>query len=240
MTARIFTSALFAGLVAGLIAVLLQWSLMENLILEGEEYETGNKSHFGGVLVINDALEAAGEPTAVEAEEPEDLFSRFSLAFFAVFVTFVGWALMMVAGFAMAERVGQRIRVKDALLWGIAGFAAIHIMPGIGLPPELPGTPAADLEERQLWWLTTALFSILAFALMAYGRKPIYIIIGIALLIAPHIIGAPHMDGYAGVAPPDLAGEYVARSYAVAFIDWVVLGLAAGYFWNRGAVSKAA
>ena len=61
MTTRLFTSALFAGLIAGLIAVLLQFTLVEPLILEGEEYETGNKSHFGGVLVLNEALEAAGE-----------------------------------------------------------------------------------------------------------------------------------------------------------------------------------
>ncbi len=240
MTTRIFTSALFAGLVAGLIAVLLQWSLMEKIILEGEEYETGNKSHFAGVLVVTDTQPTAAETTATPDVEdaPQDLLRRFSLAFFADFTTFVGWSLMMVAGFAMAERVGQRIQIKDALLWGIAGFAAIHILPGIGLPPELPGTPAADLEERQLWWVTTALFSILAFALIGYGRKPVYIIIGIALLIAPHIIGAPRLDYYGGVAPPELSGEYVARSLAVAFIDWVVLGLAAGYFWNRGTAAQ--
>lgn len=123
--------------------------------------------------------------------------------------------------------------MKDAILWGVAGFGAIHVMTGIGLAPELPGTPAAELELRQLWWMTTAATAIIAFALMAYGRKLLYIVIGLALLIAPHLIGAPRLDGYAGVAPPELSGEYVARSYAVAFIAWVLLGLFAGYFWTR-------
>ncbi|WP_428547262.1 CbtA family protein [Profundibacter sp.] len=246
MTARLFTSALFAGLVAGLIAVLLQWALMEKLILEGEEYETGNKSHFGGVLVINEAQETANpdaaptEDAAPAEDDEESLFTRYSLAFFADFTTFVGWSLMMVAGFALAERFGQRITIKDALIWGGAGFAAIQIMPGIGLAPELPGTPAAELEARQLWWVATAISAALAFALFGYGRTLLYVVIGIALLIAPQLIGAPRLDGYAGVAPPELAGEYVARSYAVAFIDWIVLGLAAGYFWNRGADTQNA
>jgi len=245
VTTRLFTSALFAGLIAGLIAVLLQWSLMENLILEGEEYETGNKSHFGGVLVINEAQEAASPDTAqakdpAPAEDEESLFTRYSLAFFADFTTFVGWALLMVAGFALVERFGQRITIKDAIIWGVAGFAAIQIMPGIGLAPELPGTPAAELEARQMWWVTTAISSALAFALFGYGRTVLYVAIGIALLIAPHLIGAPRLDGYAGLAPPELAGEYVARSYAVAFISWVVLGLAAGYFWNRGNAAQTA
>ena len=236
MTARLFTSALFAGLVAGLVAVLLQWSIMEKLILEGEAYETGNKNHFAGVLVINEAGEAAGDAVAVEEiEEPENLLKRYSLAFFAAFVTFVGWSLMMTAGFAIAEKFGKRITIKEGLLWGIAGYAAIHMLPSIGLPPELPGTPAAELELRQLWWLSTAAASVLAIALIAYGQSALYVVVGLVLLVAPHLIGAPHMEGYSGVAPPELSGEYVARSLAVGMIAWTALGLAAGYFWNRSA-----
>ncbi len=242
MTTRLFTSALFAGLIAGLIAVLLQWSLVEHLTLEGEEYETGNKTHFGGVLKIN---EAAGEvqittpDETVEAEDGE-LTTRLSLTFFATIVTFIGWSLFMNAGFAVAERFGQIITMKDALLWGIAGFASVHLMTGIGLPPELPGTPAEDIELRQLWWITTAISSALAFALFAYGRTPVFIAVGFALLLAPHLIGAPHLSEYAGLAPPELSGEYVARSLAVGMMSWVVLGLAAGYFWNRGADTQSA
>ncbi|WP_456388075.1 CbtA family protein [Profundibacter sp.] len=242
MTTRLFTSALFAGLVAGLIAVLLQWSIMEKLILEGEEYETGNLNHFAGVLVINEAGEAAGDAVEVEEEEeePENLFKRYSLAFFAAFVVFVGWSLMMTAGFAIAEKFGKRITIKDGLLWGIAGYAAVHMLPSIGLPPELPGTPAAELELRQLWWVSTVIASVLGFALIAYGQSVLYVVIGLALLVAPHLIGAPHMEGYSGVAPPELSGEYVARSLAVGMIAWTALGLAAGYFWNRGATAQTA
>ena len=236
MSTRIFASALFAGLIAGLVAVLLQWSLTERLILEGEEYETGAKSHFAGVLKLNDegeTAEQAAENAPAQEEQEESLATRYALAFFADFTTFVGWALLMVAGFALAEKYGQKITMKDALLWGVAGFGAIHVMTGIGLAPELPGQPAAELELRQMWWITTAATAIIAFALMGYGRKPVYIAIGLALLLAPQLIGAPRLDYYAGVAPPDLAGEYVARSYAVAFLTWLTLGIAAGYFWNR-------
>ncbi len=244
MTARLFTSALFAGLVAGLIAVLLQWSLMESLILEGEAYETGAKIHFAGVPGVSDhahtGTEAADHPhdPVPEAdpveEAPEDLVKRFSLAFFADFTTFVAWSLLLVAGFATAEKYGHRVSVKDGLIWGIAGFAAIHIMPGIGLAPELPGQPAADLQARQLWWAGTALAAVAAFAMLAYGRTALWIAIGLALLIVPQLIGAPRLAEFTGVAPPELSGEYVARSYAVSFMTWIVLGLTAGYFWNRG------
>ncbi|PHQ99904.1 MAG: hypothetical protein COB39_01140 [Marinosulfonomonas sp.] len=235
MTTRLFTSAVFAGLIAGLIAVLLQFTLMQSLILEGEEYETGNKSHFGGVLVINEALEASGEAATEVKEEPENLLKRYSLAFFVQFIVFVGWGLIMVAGFAVADRFGRKVTVKDGLLWGIAGFTAVHMAPAIGLAPELPGTPAAELELRQLWWVTTVIATAMALALFAYGRSALFVGIGLILLVAPHLIGAPRLDGYAGLAPPELSGEYVARSLAVSMAIWAVLGLAAGYFWNRNA-----
>jgi len=242
MTKRLFTSALFAGLIAGLIAVLLQFLLVEPLILEGEEYETGNKSHFGGVLVLNEALEAAGGDAATEPEEeePQNLLKRYSLAFFADFIVFVGWALVMVAGFAVADRFGHKVTLKNGLLWGIGGFVAVHMAPALGLPPELPGTPAAELELRQLWWLTTVIATALALGFFAFGHNVLHIGIGLVLLIAPHLIGAPHLNGYAGLAPPELSGEYVARSLAVSMAIWVVLGLSAGYFWNREASAKSA
>ncbi len=235
MTTRLFTSAVFAGLIAGLIAVLLQFTLVEALILEGEAYEKGNKSHFGGVLVINEALEASGEAAIEIEDEPENLLKRYALTFFADFIVFVGWGLIMVAGFAVADRFDRKVTVKDGLLWGIAGFTAVHMAPAIGLAPELPGTPAAELELRQLWWVTTVIATALALALFAYGRSALFVVAGLALLIAPHLIGAPRLDGYAGLAPPELSGEYVARSLAVSMAIWAVLGLAAGYFWNRHA-----
>lgn len=242
MTTRLFTSALFAGLIAGLIAVLLQWVLVQHLTLEGEEYETGNKTHFSGVLVVNEAAEPVQStiPDEAAVEEDGDMTSRLLFTFFATLVTFIGWSLFMTAGFATVELLGQRVTMKDALLWGIAGFAATHVMTGLGLPPEMPGTPGEDVELRQLWWITTAIASALAFALFAYGRTPLFIVIGLALLLAPHLIGAPHLDGYAGLAPPELSAEYVARSLAVGMISWSVLGLAAGYFWNRDADPKSA
>ncbi len=235
MTLRLFTAALFAGLIAGLVAVVLQGLLMQRLILEAEEYEQGIRTHFAGVpqAAAPQVDPDLGEAPAEEADE--GLVHRYSLAFAADFIIFVAWGLIMVAGFAMAERLGKPITIYAALLWGIAGFAAVHILPGIGLPPELPGIPAADLAARQLWWIATVVASVTGLVLIGYSAwNPFLIGFGVIILALPHLIGAPQLASFSGVAPPELAGEYVARSYAVAFIAWVTLGLAAGYFWTRG------
>ena len=260
MATRLFTSALFAGLTAGLIAALLQFTLMEPLILEGEEYESGALVHFAGVPgstadhhANDDDHHADDDPLAddtdhhandeqnqgVNVDESDNLTTRFGLAFFADFIVFVGWGLFMVAGFSLAENYGHRVTQTNALLWGGAGFIAVHLAPGIGLPPELPGIPAADLQARQIWWIATVLSAVVALALIAYGRGVGFTILGLALLVVPHIIGVPQLDQFTGLAPPELSAEFVARSNAVAMATWLTLGIAAGYFWNRNQASEA-
>lgn len=260
MTSRLFTSALFAGLLAGLIAVLLQFSLMEPLILEGEEYESGAKTHFAGVpsadglsgTEIASHDHAAGTPEAHDhdavsgtesdhgSEPTENLARRYSLAFFADFVGWVGYGLVLVAGFSLADRFGNKITIKDGLLWGIAGFTSFQLAPGLGLSPELPGVPAADLQARQIWWVAAAAATILALALFAYGQGLIYKGLGVVPLLLPHLIGAPHLDEFLGTAPPGLAAEFVTHSYAISMVAWATLGLSAGYFWNRSSLDQTA
>jgi cobalt transporter subunit CbtA len=147
-------------------------------------------------------------------------------------LVYVGYGLMLVAGFALAERSGHRITVRQGLLWGLAGFAAFQLMPAMGLSPELPGTPAADLTARQLWWLATALCTAGALALVGYGKGLPAFGLAILLLALPHLVGAPETDGFAGVAPPELAAAFAARALGVGLIAWAALGWLAAYFWN--------
>lgn len=252
MTAKLFTSALFAGLAAGLVAVLLQFFLIEGLILEAEEYESGAKVHFAAGHADHDATEhVGGQPapadpnaTDVAMNEHDDSgdsnLTRFGLAFSNVFLTFVGWGLLMVAGFAIAERFGKQVTATQGILWGGAAFLSISLLPGIGLPPELPGIPAADLFSRQMWWIGTAIVSGAALALFAYGRGVVPVLAGIALLVAPHLIGAPRLAEFGGIVPPELSAEFAVRSMAESFGGFAVLGIAASWLWNRSPQKTAA
>jgi predicted cobalt transporter CbtA len=57
--------------------------------------------------------------------------------------------------------------------------------------------------------------------------------VGLALLILPHAVGAPHPDALGGSVPPELAGAFVAKSIVVSAIFWSVLGWLAGGFFKR-------
>ena len=67
-------------------------------------------------------------------------------------VTGIGFALVLVAVSEFAGGIGNW---RQGVFWGLAGFAVFTLAPGLGLPPELPAMPAADLCARQIWWIGT-------------------------------------------------------------------------------------
>ncbi len=228
MTKHLVSSAVFAGLVAGLCAAVLQLLFVTPLLLEGELFETGARMHFAaGSAPQSDAggVSLAGQSM------------RHALTLAMDLVTYTGFALLMVAGFALAARRGHEVTLRGGLVWGLAGFLAVQLAPAVGLPPELPGAMAADLVARQIWWVATAASSVAGLALIAFGGDLVKGLAGAGLILLPQLVGAPHLDTYFGIAPPELSAQFATASLGVAAASWTILGLAAAYFWTRPAQS---
>jgi cobalt transporter subunit CbtA len=251
MIRKMLASASFAGVAAGLLAALLHFAFVQKSILLAEEYETGALSHFQSAAPAahdHDAgsaaaghevgghdhagQDAAGHDHGSPGAEPS-AFQRNALTGLFSILVYTAYALILVAGFGLAMAFGRRIGASEGLFWGIAGFAAFQLAPALGLAPELPGTPAADLAARQVWWWGTVLSTATGIALMAFGRGVLHAGLGVALLAAPHLIGAPHLETFSGVAPPELAATFAARVLGVGLAVWAVLGWTAGALWSR-------
>ncbi|MDB5657498.1 MAG: hypothetical protein JWS10_113 [Cypionkella sp.] len=256
MIKHMLTSALIAGFAAGLLAALLHFAFVQKLILLGEEYETGALVHFNGVAVAAHAddhdhatteapaadLAATEAPAATEtdghshehaAAEEGSAFSRNALTSLFFGLAYVGYGLVLVAGYGLAQAFGNVVTLREGLLWGIAGYAAFQLAPAMGLEPELPGTMAADLAARQIWWVGTAICTAGGLALLGYGRGVASVVGAVALLAIPHVIGAPELESYSGVAPPELASTFAARTLGVGLIVWSALGALSGWIWSR-------
>ncbi|SFH97316.1 CbtA family protein [Albimonas pacifica] len=163
---------------------------------------------------------------------PEGLM-RTGLTALTTVLAMVGFGLLLTAGFSLAERLtGARIDLRAGLAWGAAGFAATQLATAVGLPPELPGSAAAELGARQTWWVMAALGTAAGIAVLAYVPGPARWA-GLVLIAAPHLVGAPHPDQMWGVVPPELAGIFAARVLAVGAVGWLVLGGVAGHLWSR-------
>ncbi|MCB2116475.1 MAG: CbtA family protein [Rhodobacteraceae bacterium] len=234
MIQRMLAGGLIAGFAAGLLAAVLHFAFLQKLILLGEQYETGALVHFENAHADTSA---EGHDHGAEGHahgEPASGATRNALTVLFTALTYASYGLLLAAGFAFAEHLGHRIDPREGLLWGAAGFAVFQLLPSLGLPPELPGAVAADITERQIWYFGTVAASGIGLALIAYGGGIPAAVIGAALLAAPHLVGAPHLDEYAGTVPPELEGQFVARALGVGFITWAVLGALAGRLWSRG------
>ncbi len=61
--------------------------------------------------------------------------------------------------------------------------------------------PAADLMDRQIWWIATAAATAGGLALIAFKGTAVWSMLGVALIAAPHIIGAPQPVSYESPIP---------------------------------------
>lgn len=220
MFQKILTSALLAGFCAGLLAAALQLLFLQPVLLHAELYEGGDLVHFGA-----DAISASPDLPGFSP-----MRDGLSLLFSALI--YVGYGLVLVGAMALANERGVTITARSGLIWGLAGFIAVHFAPAASLPPEVPGVAYTDITLRQIWWWGTVIATAAGLGLIAFGQGWAAWGAAVILLLAPHIIGAPHPEAFTGPVPPELASLYASRTLAVGMAAWAMLGLFAGHFWN--------
>lgn len=231
---RIFASALFAGVLAGLFVSLLQQYTTVPIIVAAESYEGGGEASLpsagtGEQTAHDQGSEEHGAHDHGEGWAPEEGFERIFYTTLSSIVIAAGWGFLLVALMALS---GRELTGREGLAWGIAGFVAAGLAPGLGLPPEVPGSLAAETSDRQIWWVATIAASAAGLWLLLLGKSALLQGLGILLLIAPHAVGAPQPDRFGGPVPPEIAAHFVAASLAVQACFWALLGWLAGTSWN--------
>jgi cobalt transporter subunit CbtA len=145
--------------------------------------------------------------------------------------------IVLATAFALLLAAAMSLRPpadwRAGILWGLAGYAAFFAAPAIGLPPELPGTETAALHERQLWWALAAADTAAGLAMLAFCRPAWLRAAGIAVLLLPHVVGAPHPAAQASSVPPELAGDFVRATWLANAAFWLCLGALVGWL-SRG------
>ncbi|MEQ1789724.1 MAG: CbtA family protein [Rickettsiales bacterium] len=215
---KILLTALIAGFIAGLVSFGIQQVKLSPLILQAETYEKGEH---------NDDHHHDSESWA-----PENGLERNVYSALANIGMGVGFAMMLIGVFVLR---GEKMTTNRGILWGIAGFATFSLAPAFGLPPELPTTMAADLSERQIWWVATAIATAIGIYSLSFSKSTIIKIIAVLILAAPHIIGAPRPP-LGGAVPTELNAAFAAASLGVSVIFWITLGAVSGWFYGRNTI----
>jgi cobalt transporter subunit CbtA len=213
MIGRVLLAALLAGIAAGLFMGVIQHWKLTPLILEAEKYET-----------------AAHDHAAAEAWAPSEGFERTAYTTLTVMVTGAAYAALL-AGIALI--FGIPLTARNGAIWGLMGFLAASLAPAAGLPPELPGMPAANLGIRQLWWIGTIVLTAAGIVLLCM-RRQLWAIAAAAILIAlPHFVDVPRPSDETSAVPAMLAARFAALSLAANAAFWIVLGALLGLVMER-------
>ncbi len=249
MFKRIVLSACVAGLIAGLVLTGLQRLQVAPLILEAERYEqTGAEAgrfrdgHARGVTPRADAQRPQGGGVFARLSEglvhyfntesswaPAEGWERTFYSAVANVCIAIGFGLLLGAAFSLRGEV----RWGQGALWGLAGYAVFFALPAMGLPPELPGTFAAELVHRQSWWLLTVLCSGAGLGLALLRPEWAWKVAGLGLVAVPHLVGAPHPETHGGAAPPELVQSFVWATALVNGVFWVLLGATTAFLFRR-------
>ncbi|TPK94334.1 CbtA family protein [Mesorhizobium sp. B2-4-12] len=244
--------AAIAGLVAGVVLACMQAYATVPLILKAEVYEQAGGGHhhdhtapaaadtnamstaapagYAMSPVAPAPAEAAAPASEDEGWAPADGFERFGFSVLANIVTGIGFALVLVAVSEFAGGIGNW---RQGVFWGLAGFAIFTLAPGLGLPPELPAMPSADLTQRQIWWVATVVATAVGLGLIAFRKSLPLAILAVLLIIAPHVIGAPQPDSFETPIPEGLHHQFVVAVTLTNLVFWLVLGAAVGVVRGR-------
>ncbi|MGH1537267.1 MAG: CbtA family protein [Gammaproteobacteria bacterium] len=220
---RIFSTALFSGVIAGLALAALQHFTVIPMILEAESYEITEED------TSNHDNSSAQDEHSTEAWAPEDGTERTFYTATNSIIVGIGFGLLLTGCYALRGNVTWR----KGILWGLAGFAAFHLAPALGLPPELPGDAAADLEQRQVWWLLTVVLTAMGLWIIAFQPKSYLKLFGIALIALPHVFGAPQPEVHQGLAPEELRTAFQLTSLSTNAVFWIALGAISAYIFNK-------
>lgn len=224
---RIFFAVLLAGLIAGAaMAALHQWRVTP-LIIAAEAFETATPD------AAHEHAEGTTEHEHGGADEwaPQDGFERTAYTVAADLFVGIGFALVIAAASLLT---GLPVTAQNGVLWGLAGFAVFQLAPALGLPPELPGMPAPEVLPRQIWWWGTALATAAALYAVARFRTWPAVAAAIVLVLAPHIIGAPQLEGeHASDVPAALAAAFASATLFTGAAFWLIVGPLYGWLLER-------
>lgn len=240
MFRHILLSAGIAGLLAALLLTLLQIAWITPLILQAETFEsspiTAIENHLAHETTAHDHgghehadaghhHPATAEPAVHDHHQgewtPADGLERTLFTLASNVVMGFAYGLLLIGVYVGWHRPASAVQGS---LFGLAGFAVFFIAPGLGLPPELPGTAAAELGARQQWWLAAALAAAVGLALICLQKNNSLRALGLAILIAPHVIGAPHPAQADSLAPAALQQQFRIATAIGNAAFWIALG----------------
>lgn len=242
---KLVYSAFLVGIITGSLYGLYQQLVVNPVIYAAEQYEVEKPESSTQLSENGENSNDDGQRHTHDHDAwgPEDGFQRVIATLGSNILIAIAFALILLSAMIMHNLKSSRPKIKPehGLFWGLAMLSAFYAAPALlGLHPEVPGTEAAALENRQVWWMTCVITTALGLALLYYGNV-IVKLAGIALVLLPHLIAAPKPaeHGFANSEPAavaaleQLTSQFLVRTSIGMIIFYVLLGLLSAWACQR-------
>lgn len=243
MIGRVLLAALLAGIAAGLVMSALQaWKVTPLIIaaeavFEGEAEPAGAHDNAGAGEKKPEASKPEHVHDPNSAWMPHSGFERTAATIASNIIAGVAFALILTG---VVIFTGFDLSIASGAMLGLLGFCTFSLAPGLGLPPNLPGVPAAELMDRQTWWWATVIAT--GFGIWMIARLDAWVLkaLGGVVILLPQIIGSPQPEDAGTEIPARLAAEFATNSLVIAAVFWVVLGALLGWLISRQKLNEEA
>ncbi len=210
MLRTVLFAAILAGTLTGVLYTGIQHLQLIPLIHAAESYETG--------AYAQQHVHDNGEVT-----------ERQLFTLLANVLSGISFSLLLASAIILSRQTGWR----KGLLWGLGGYLSFFVAPSLGLSPKLPGTHGAPIDHQQVWWIATVTATVIGLCLMVFSRHVLLKMLGLILVVLPHIIGAPQPEQVYSAAPEQMRHDFIVASALANAGFWIILGFLSGYLLHR-------
>jgi cobalt transporter subunit CbtA len=231
MTFRgIVLAAILVGIVSGTIYGIFQQLQINPIIYAAENFEVESSE----AMLSTEA----GQGHSDEQWAPGDGLQRIASTLGSNILVAIGFSLILISAMSLHNAKSSRpgVNWKSGILWGLGLLVSIFVAPAlVGVHPEIPGTIAESLDQRQLWWISSTTVTAAGLLVLYYAAK-LKKLVGIVLIAAPHMIGAPITQSltFANTEPAavealnELTNQFVVMTSIGMLIFCVLLGALCG------------
>jgi len=219
MLRKLLLPGIISGIIAGALLSLVQQLNVVPLILEAETYEVQTNEH----AHVTENQDQHATQTLPEWA-PNEGSERTLYTLMTNILLGIGFSLLLISLMTAGNFSGW----QSGLLWGLAGFTVFYLAPGLGLPPELPGSVQATLEHRQLWWFATVISTAIGLGLLFLNSTLAYRILGALFIIAPHFFSDRVSIEAVSPVPEELIRSFIIATSFANLLFWSFIGLLNG------------
>ncbi|BCE00792.1 CbtA family protein [Marinicellulosiphila megalodicopiae] len=189
-------AALLCALVSSVVLSSVQTLWVTELIFEAEVFEN-QPSEIDHHDLADDHHSVSSDHHAGQTTqsshhdhgESNVVSSRFLNTVLVNFILSFGLSVVFINALILKKG----IKPIQIALFGVIGFCAIYFVPTLGLPAEIPGMQAVDIQKRQIWWLSAVIATLIGGYILMFSHWK-FKILGAVVLCVPFIIGAPHLE----------------------------------------------